>query len=94
MYSGPVDQMNASFGFFELKAADPERLYSLAGARILPLESWFKKGKLLTAFLTEPMEPETLNTYLFEKGLVLSQLVKRKESLEEQFLQLTNQISA
>jgi ABC-2 type transport system ATP-binding protein len=40
------------------------------------------------------MDAEALNTYLFENGLVLSQLVKRKESLEEQFLQLTNQISA
>ena len=93
LYSGPVDQMNASFGFFELKAADQERLYAL-----LEQHSSFgklvQKGEILTAFLTEPMEPESLNTYLFENGLVLSQLVKRKESLEEQFLQLTNQISA
>ena len=93
LYSGPVDQMNASFGFFELKAADQERLYAL-----LEQHSSFgklvQKGEVITAFLTEPMEPESLNTYLFEHGLVLSQLVKRKESLEEQFLQLTNQISA
>ncbi|MGB7785191.1 MAG: ATP-binding cassette domain-containing protein [Salinimicrobium sp.] len=93
LYSGPVDQMNASFGFFELKAADPERLYALLENHP-SFGKLVQKGEILTAFLTEPMEPETLNTFLFEKGLVLSQLVKRKESLEEQFLQLTNQISA
>lgn len=93
LYSGPVDQMNASFGFFELKAENMEKLELL-----LQQHSSFgklvKKGDVLTAFLEEPMEAEALNSYLFENGLVLSQLIKRKESLEEQFLQLTNQIPA
>jgi ABC-2 type transport system ATP-binding protein len=93
LYSGRVDEMNASHGFFELRASDIIKLEELLKnhpsiGKIVPKEN------CLTAFLNEPMEPETLNTYLFEHGLVLSQLVKRKESLEEQFLQLTNQISA
>lgn len=93
LYSGRVDEMNASHGFFELRASDITKLEELLKnhpsiGKIVPKEN------CLTAFLNEPMEPETLNTYLFEHGLVLSQLVKRKESLEEQFLQLTNQISA
>ena len=41
--------------------------------------------------LTQPIEAEELNTMLFEKGIVLSHLVKRKESLEQQFLELTKQ---
>lgn len=93
LYSGPVDQMNASFGFFELKAADIERLKKL----LKDHPSFGKitqKGDILVAFLNEPLEAEALNHYLFENQLVLSQLIKRKESLEEQFLQLTNQISA
>ena len=93
LYSGPVDQMNASFGFFELKATENEKL-----ERLLEEHPSFgkiaRKGEILVAFLNEPLEAEALNKYLFENGLVLSQLVKRKESLEEQFLQLTNQISA
>ena len=93
LYSGPVDQMNASFGFFELKAADNEKLISLLESHPA-FGKITEKGDSITAFLNEPMEAETLNTYLFDNGLVLSQLVKRKESLEEQFLQLTNQISA
>jgi ABC-2 type transport system ATP-binding protein len=35
------------------------------------------------------MSARDLNQYLFEKGLVLSHLQKKKESLEEQFLTLT-----
>ena len=93
LYSGPVDEMNASFGFFELKATDTEKLRLLLNEH----PSFGKideKGGILVAFLEEPMGAEDLNKYLFERGLVLTQLVKRKESLEEQFLQLTNQISA
>lgn len=93
LYSGPVDEMNASFGFFELKASDTSQLQ-----RLIENHPSFGKTVLkedcLTAFLTEPLEAEELNRYLFENGLVLKQLVKRKESLEEQFLQLTNQINA
>lgn len=93
LYSGRVDGINASHGFFELKSSNPERLREL-----LELHPSFNKitlkAGIVTAILSEPMEAETLNSYLFENGLVLSQLIKRKESLEEQFLQITNQISA
>ncbi|MCM8568157.1 ABC transporter ATP-binding protein [Gramella jeungdoensis] len=90
LYSGPVDEIVNSHGFFELKAPDMEKLEEL-------LEAHPKIGKInhkdgvLTAFLDEPMDAEEINAYLFKKGLSLSYLIKRKESLEEQFLQLTNQ---
>ena len=44
---------------------------------------------LITAFPKDEMNAKELNTYLFEKGLVLSHLSKKKESLEEQFLTIT-----
>jgi ABC-2 type transport system ATP-binding protein len=90
LYSGRVDEMNASFGFFELKATDLLKLQQL-------LEEHPAIGKIsinenmLTAILEEPLEADELNAFLYEKGIVLSYLVKRKESLEEQFLQLTNE---
>lgn len=92
LYSGPVDQMNASFGFFELRASNMEQLISLLSAHPA-FGKVVQNGETITAFLEEPLEPEALNTYLFENGLTLSQLVKRKESLEEQFLLLTNETS-
>ncbi|MFV8281594.1 ABC transporter ATP-binding protein [Christiangramia marina] len=90
LYSGPVDEIVSSHGFFELKAGNMIKLQEL-------LEKHPKIGKItdkegtLTAFLDEPMEAEDINRYLFDQGLSLSFLIKRKESLEEQFLQLTNQ---
>ncbi len=88
LYSGPVDDMLASHGFFELKTEDMNKLNAL-------LEKHASFGKIsqengiLTAYLKEEMNAETLNKLLFEEGMVLSHLVKRKESLEEQFLTLT-----
>ncbi len=93
LYSGRVDEMNASHGFFELKAADNALLETILKEH-KSFGKIIQKGDSVTAFLNEPMDAQTLNTVLFEKGIVLSHLVKRKESLEEQFLQLTNQISA
>ena len=46
--------------------------------------------KLLIATLKKEISSTEINKYLFEKGFVLSHLVKRKPSLEQQFLDLTN----
>ncbi len=89
LYSGRVDEMIASHGFFELRTPDKEKLIKL-----LERDSAFNRIKeedgLVTAFLTKPMLATDLNKQLFAKGIVLSHLVQRKESLEEQFLTLTN----
>lgn len=90
LYSGAVDAINASHGFFELQAKNMHLLQELLITHP-GIENVSEKENIITAILKEPMEPETINEYLFEKGLSLSYLVKRKESLEEQFLQLTNQ---
>ncbi|WP_459211591.1 ABC transporter ATP-binding protein [Aquimarina rhabdastrellae] len=92
LYSGPVDEMNASHGFFELKSTDPTRLKSW-----LSNQGSFGNIKeeedLIIAFLTKELDAQQLNTELHQAGIALSHLVKRKESLEEQFLQLTNNLN-
>jgi ABC-2 type transport system ATP-binding protein len=40
-------------------------------------------------YLKDKLEAKELNQFLFEHNIVLSHLVKRKNSLEEQFLELT-----
>ncbi|WP_041632988.1 ABC transporter ATP-binding protein [Maribacter sp. HTCC2170] len=88
LYSGRVDDMMASHGFFELKSNDNPKLKTFLASN----ESFGKikdDGGLITAFLTEEMNSEVLNRNLMDQGIVLSHLVKRKESLEEQFLALT-----
>lgn len=92
LYSGQVDGINASHGFFELRAKNIELLRDLLDQHP-SINKVSVKGDLITAFLKEPMEAEDINEYLFKNGLSLSYLLHRKESLEEQFLQLTNQNS-
>ena len=89
LYSGRVDEMISSHGFFELKSNKQDELIKL-----IENNPAFGKIKvtdaLVTAFLNEPMKSDDLNKFLIEKGVILTHLVQRKESLEEQFLQLTD----
>lgn len=93
LYSGRVDEMINSHGFFELKADKHEELISIL-EKHANIDKVKIEGELITAFLNQPMSASDLNKLMFEKGILLSHLVKRKESLEEQFLQLTdNQVN-
>ena len=89
LYSGRVDEMTASNGFFELASDKNEELLAL-----LKEDSNFGKiemqNDLIKAFLNKPIEAAEFNKSMFQKGILLSHLVKRRESLEEQFLQLTD----
>ncbi len=90
LYTGRVDDMNASHGFFTLKSDDMDTLQAaLEGNN--SFGSIKREGEILLVYLTEPMEASEINKYLFDKGITLSHLLKRKESLEEQFLELTKQ---
>lgn len=89
LYSGRVDEMISSHGFFELKTFQHEALLTFLKDNP-DFISVKEEGELITAFLSEPMDAATFNKLMFEKGITLSHLVKRKESLEEQFLKLTD----
>ncbi len=92
LYSGSVDGMNASQGFFTLKSKDLSALK--AAIEIHPDFDTVKiENESVVAILKVPMEASQMNSYLFEKGIVLSHLVHRKESLEEQFLQITKNLN-
>ncbi|MCM4153326.1 ABC transporter ATP-binding protein [Arenibacter sp. N53] len=89
LYSGPVDEMLTSYGFFELRATDEPALMNFLGNHG-SFGSLKQENGLITAILKEEMDASSLNNDLFKNGIVLSHLVKRKASLEEQFLSLTN----
>lgn len=88
LYSGRVDGLLASHGFFELRTENTELLTGY-----LEKNSSFGTIKvengLVTAILKEEMDAAELNKTLYAQGIILSHMVKRKESLEEQFLTLT-----
>lgn len=88
LYSGAVDEMMMSFGYFELRSKDMDLLKSS-----LENTGYFEKivvqEKFIKAILNQDIDASTLNQMMFEKGIVLEHLVKRKESLEQQFLHIT-----
>ena len=89
LYSGRVDEMISSHGFFELKCNRETELVAFIEKHPSFTNTKISNG-LITAFLKEPLSSEDFNKQLFESGIILTHLVQRKESLEEQFLQLTD----
>ena len=88
LYSGSVENMISSHGFFTLQSDDLDELSKTLEEH--PSIGTIKsEGIHLVAYLKEPLSGSDLNKLLNEKGIYLSYLVHRKESLEEQFLELT-----
>ena len=88
LYSGAVGGMTSKEGFFELQADDADAL--LAAVRNHPSveKAAIEAGKV-HVYLNQPLEPAALNRWLFERHIVLSHLNLRRNSLEEQFLEIT-----
>ena len=88
LYSGSVENMIASHGFFTLQSENLDFLKKVLEEHP-SIDTIKNKENYLLAYLKEPLSGAELNKILFEKGIHLSYLVHRKESLEEQFLELT-----
>ena len=93
IYSGMVDGMSNTKGFFELKSDQLADL-KLALESFGIFSSVKEKDQVLIAQIDEDISASELNRKLFEKGIVLSLLQKKKESLESQFLELVKQTNA
>lgn len=90
LYAGRVDEMVASKGFFELNVeGDPTSLLNML-ADHPAIGSVNERDGLIIATIVDEFTPADLNSFVFKQGVVLTHLVKRKPSLEEQFLTLTN----
>jgi ABC-2 type transport system ATP-binding protein len=90
LYAGRVDEMTASNGLFELKVeANEEQLIELLQTHA-SISGVNKEDEVLIATLNKEMSASEMNAFLFKNGITLSHLVKRKPSLEQQFLKLTS----
>jgi ABC-2 type transport system ATP-binding protein len=88
LYQGSVHNMIENNSFFELQSDNNEQL-KLALQNHPSVEKTIdEEGKVLI-YLKQDIAAKELNAYLFEQKIVLEHLVKRKNSLEEQFLELT-----
>ena len=88
LYSGSVDGMSSNDGFFELQSDDILSLKTALNLHPAVEKTIVEEGKVFV-YLNEPLEASALNRFLSEKNIYLNHLVKRKNSLEEQFLELT-----
>ena len=88
LYQGSVHNMIENNSFFELQSGDNEQL-KLALQNHASVEKIVEEEGKILVYLKQEISAKELNAYLFEQKIVLEHLVKRKNSLEEQFLELT-----
>ena len=91
LYEGRTDEITSSHGFIDLNTENQndellKTLETFDGIASVKTEI---DGKLI-ATLNRNVTAKEMNQFLFDKGIILSHLVKRKPSLEQQFLTLTN----
>ncbi|MCP1300161.1 ATP-binding cassette domain-containing protein [Chryseobacterium sp. S0630] len=89
IYCGRVDEMTSNNGYFELKA-DNNTLLLNALNELQWFTSINQEGDLIKAQIRDDasVSASAMNQKLAEKGIYLSHLIKKKLSLESQFLEL------
>lgn len=90
LYSGRVDEMTASHGLFELKVEKNEEDFIELLENHSGIGKITKEHETIIATLTSDLSAAEMNAFLFKNGFTLTHLIKRKPSLEQQFLDLTN----
>ena len=90
LYNGKVDEMTSKSNYFELQSDNNNLIIDLLKNNFTVDTISEVDGKI-EVYFNQELEASTLNRFLVEKGIYLNHLVKRKLSLENQFLALTNQ---
>jgi ABC-type multidrug transport system ATPase subunit len=87
IYSGSVEDALNGSNAIEISSIDLEKLTSTVKA-FSPLKSIEKEKDLLTLHLHNSANTHELNSFLIKKGIVLTHLAIRKNSLEQKFLNI------
>lgn len=89
IYNGLVDEMNVNFGSIIIDAASKDALQSF-----IKQQNYFgsvsETADGYEVVLLQKIDTAQLNEQAFKSGLVLSRLSHKKQSLEDQFIELTN----
>jgi ABC-2 type transport system ATP-binding protein len=88
LYSGSVEGMSTNNGFIELSSNNNSLLIE-ALEQFPNIEKVKEEEGKVIVYSKSEIDPATLNKFLADKSIYLNHLSKRKNSLEEQFLQLT-----
>ena len=87
LFSGSVDDVLIISDTIEISSNNFE-LLSLAISEFDGVISSFKEGNKMVVKVKDGITTFDLNSFLVEKGIVLSHITKRKKTLEMQFLEL------
>ncbi len=90
LYSGKVDEMTNKEGYFEIMSNDNDKIISLL-SHFAVKSATIIDGKVIVYFENNIAASE-LNKFFFDNNIILEHLAKRKNSLEEQFLELTKNL--
>jgi len=90
IYEGRTDEMTASHGVIEIRAAHAtDKLIDILSTH-KEIDKITTEEQTLIINLKSDVSASDINSFLFKKGIVVSHLLKRKPSLEQQFLILTD----
>lgn len=90
LYEGRVDEISSSFGVIELKTINSNNELFTALKNYDGIDSVKEENNFIYLKLSKNISAAEINKYLMDKNIILSHLVKRKQTLEQQFLNLTN----
>ncbi len=90
LYDGRVDEISSTYGVIELKTINSNNELFTALKNYDGIESVKEENNLIYLKLSKDISAAEMNKYLMGKNIILSHLVKRKPTLEQQFLNLTN----
>ena len=90
LYTGRVDEMNKNFGSVVLDAEDRDRLIYFINQQN-DLGSYEVGMDGIEVTLTREPDLASLNKSAYEAGTVLTKILHKKQSLEDQFIELTKQ---
>jgi len=90
LYEGRVDEISSTYGVIELKTINSNNELFTVLKNYDGIESVKEENNLIYLKLSKDISAAEMNKYLMGKNIILSHLVKRKPTLEQQFLNLTN----
>ncbi len=90
LYSGRVDEMTASFGIIEIETESSTTALFEVLKNYDGIESTSEEDGKIFLKLSKNISSGEMNKFLMQNNIVLSHLVKRLPTLEQQFLTITN----
>lgn len=89
LYSGKVEGMASNQSYYELQSDSNSDIIKALQNHSSVEKTIEEEGKVLV-YIRDNWSSGELNRFLFEKGICLTHLSQRKNSLEQQFLELTS----